>query len=101
MDVEIKSMASRIKGFWAVFLISLIFFTILIGGIGYFFGVFNPVKITTEIRGPYLMVYMLHRGAYHRITGAIEKVGKLLDEQKITKTIPCAIFYDDPKDVPP
>jgi effector-binding domain-containing protein len=97
--VEIKSMTSRIKGFLAVFLVLLIFLTILIGGIGYFYGVFSPVKITTGIRGPYLMVYMLHRGAYHQITGAIKKVGELLDEQKIPKTISCAIFYDDPRDV--
>jgi len=92
-------MTSRIKGFLAVFLVLLIFLTILIGGIGYFYGVFSPVKITTGIRGPYLMVYMLHRGAYHQITEAIEKVGKLLDEEKISKTISCAIFYDDPRDV--
>ncbi|MEW5804921.1 MAG: GyrI-like domain-containing protein [bacterium] len=93
-------MASRIRRFGAVVFVLLIILALLAGGIGYSLGVFSPVKISTQIRGPYLMVYMLHRGAYHQVSNTIEKVGKLLDERKIQKTIPCAVFYDDPKDVP-
>ncbi len=45
------------------------------------------------------MVYMPHMGAYHLVQEKIEKVGRMLDENKIPKTIPCAFFHDDPKDV--
>ena len=93
-------MASKMKKGFTVLLLLTVFFALSLGVLGYFFGVFSPVRITTGMRGPYLMTYMPHRGAYHRVLGKIEKVGRMLDKKHIAKTIPCAFFYDDPKDVP-
>ena len=87
------------KRFWIIFVGLVALLALLLVGLGFFFGVFSPVRITKQVRGPYLMVSMLHRGAYHRVSEKIEKVGTMLDEMKIPKIIPCALFYDDPGDV--
>ncbi|MCL6583668.1 MAG: GyrI-like domain-containing protein [bacterium] len=93
-------MALGAKKFFTLFSVFLIPSVLLAGWIGYYLGVFSPVELNIQARGPYLMVFMMHRGAYHQILEKIERVGKLLDERKIPKTVACAIFYDDPRDVP-
>ncbi|MEW6381382.1 MAG: GyrI-like domain-containing protein [bacterium] len=93
-------MATRTKKIFVVLSAFMVPSVLLAGWIGYSLGVFSPVSVTTETRGPYLMVFMLHRGAYHQISEKIDRVGKLLDDRNIPKKTACAIFYDDPRDVP-
>ena len=89
-------MISRKKKYY--YLISLLLLFILL--VAFNLGVFKKVSISQGTRGPYSIIYIPHQGAYHLIKEKVHLVGKMLDEQKISKINPGALFYDDPRDVP-
>lgn len=68
-------------------------------GVAFYLGAFNPVTIETAVTGPYKMACLDHIGPYKNICKKISDSKKLLDQQGITYTAACALYYDDPKEV--
>ena len=79
----------------------LIGITILVAiGILYVIGFFNSVSISKQEKGPYKVVYLPHTGPYYQTADTIKNVEKILQTTAIKAGEPCALYYDDPKNVP-
>ena len=73
---------------------------VLLTFVAYRMGVFNSVALSRETRGPYLVACLPHTGAYARISEKILRVEQLLREAGVTPVGRCAIYLDNPKEVP-
>jgi hypothetical protein len=59
-------------------------------------GMFSPVSITKDRRGPYYVVILSHKGSYQGISQKIDEVSIMLTENQIEHRVACGIYYDDP-----
>lgn len=59
-------------------------------------GAFKPVTLGTDERGPFLLVYKNHSGAYHKIVDDIQQVESWAKENKINCRYTFGEFFDDP-----
>ncbi|NOY79151.1 MAG: GyrI-like domain-containing protein [Calditrichaeota bacterium] len=79
----------------------LIGVTILVAiGILYYIGFFNSVTLSKQEKGPYKIVCLPHTGPYYQTAKTIQKVKDILQTTAIKAGEPCALFYDNPKNVP-
>ena len=79
----------------------LIGITILVAiGILFVIGFFNPVSISKREKGPYKLVYLPHTGPYYQTAKTIKNVKKILQTTALKAGESCALYYDDPKNVP-
>ncbi len=59
-------------------------------------GMFSPVSVTKDKRGPYFAVILSHTGSYQGISQKIDEVSIMLTENQIEHRVACGIYYDDP-----
>lgn len=65
----------------------------------FYLGFTQPVEITVEERGPLVLVYRLHLGAYHQIAPAIIEVEKWARDNGVACPKTFGEFLDDPASV--
>lgn len=61
-----------------------------------YLGFSKPVEIAVEERGPLVLIYKIHTGAYHQIGPAIQDVEKWARENQISCPLTFGEFLDDP-----
>lgn len=85
-----------------VMIISVIVFILFIALIiaAWSMGMFSPVTVSDQMRGPYYIVSIAHTGSYRGISEKIETVAQMLEKKQIEHSIACGIFFDDPSVVP-
>jgi hypothetical protein len=67
-------------------------------GIFYLIGLFDPIAVTVETRGPYRLIYRDYRGPYRGVPFIVNTVYRYAhDTLRLTTAIPFAIYYDEPK----
>lgn len=65
-------------------------------------GTFNQALIEgPQERGPFNVVYLEHRGPYHKIMGVVSQVQKYLDQKGIEGKEAFGEYFDDPSLVKP
>lgn len=81
-----------------VIIVSVIIFILFISLLvtAWTMGMFSPVLITQEKRGPYNAVILSHKGSYQGLSEKIDKVSAMLTENQVNHSVACAIFFDDP-----
>lgn len=82
-------------------LIALVVLTVagLIAALLFRLGSFKEATITEDTRGPYMLVFKNHVGAYHKITPVIEEVEKWAKENGEKCRYSFGEFMDDPDKV--
>ncbi len=81
-----------------VIIISVVIFILLISLLvaAWTMGMFSPVSVMEDKRGPYYAVILSHKGSYQGISQKIDEVSIMLTENKIEHRVACGIYYDDP-----
>ena len=76
--------------------------SLVIGVIGlfiylyFYLGFFLPVQITTDLRGPSIMVYKNHMGAYHQIGPVIAQIESWAKDNNLRCDLTFGEYLDDP-----
>ncbi len=85
-----------------VIIISVIVFILFIALIiaTWTMGMFSPVTISDQNRGPYYAVTLAHTGPYRGINEKIEIVSQMLEKRQIEHSVACGIFFDDSSVIP-
>lgn len=80
-----------------VILVFMFFVVISFGGyLSYYLGAFKSVEVQEEMRGPYIMLYKVHLGPYHKITAAIGEVEDWAKTQNIDCRLSFGRYFDKP-----
>lgn len=80
-----------------IFLLSVVIFTLALSTYLFFYlGAYKGVEITTESRGPQILLYKNHIGAYHQIGPAIQDVETWAKQQNV----PCPATFGEYLDNP-
>ncbi len=70
-----------------------------IGWLLIYLGVFKDVLIVEKSEGPFLAIYLEHRGAYHKIGDKIREVETWAKEQGVPCTLTFGEYIDDPRTI--
>ena len=81
-----------------VIIISVVIFILFISLLvaAWTMGMFSPVSVMEDKRGPYYAVILSHKGSYQGIGQKIAEVSIMLTENQIEHRVACGIYYDDP-----
>lgn len=60
-------------------------------------GGFNSVSITTDVRGPYTYAYLEHTGDYTKLPKLTEEARAALHAQGVSYDLPITILYSNPE----
>jgi AraC family transcriptional regulator len=83
-------------------MIKHVFFAVTIGLVAFslylaqYTGAFKSVYVGLDERGPYILVYQNHVGAYHKIVEKIQNVEAWAKENKLDCKFTFGEFFDDP-----
>lgn len=62
-------------------------------------GACRKIEVNTADAGPFTVVYLGHKGPYHRIRGTIKQVERMLNERGIPAVEGFGEYFDDPHTV--
>ena len=65
----------------------------------FYLGIYRPVSVTLEPRGPFYLVFKPHLGPYHQILPVIQDVEAWAAEHKLSCQTTFGEFLDDPQSV--
>ncbi len=71
---------------------------LLLGGLFFYAGLFDPIELTREPQGPYALVYREYRGPYNGIRIVMNDVYRYVrDTLQLPTNTGFSVFYDNPQ----